>query len=228
MKVHVGTMYRIVVERKCGCKATQEYLDAVLKEPDGEPLYKPCPKHRRGAMKDMVRELLLEVLEQKAEEQHSKAVIAAAAANADKRPGAPAAVGEGATSETRTPITAGNAVQRPAGQPPASATPAPAAAAGRRPPQPRRVNLASASGGGIRRAAAPPTAATAAAARTVPQGEVSSIDAELAGVPATSPATAAKLAAASPAAIAKVLVDDSEGGLMGDPEGGPLEEDNSR
>ncbi len=221
MKVFVGTMYRIVVERKCGCRAMQEYLDDLLKQPDGEPTYKPCAKHKRGTMSEVVKELMLEVLEQRAEEQHSKAVIAVAEANADRATAGPAPVGEGATSETRTPIKAGNAVPRPAAAPAAGATPVAARPA---PPKVRRVNLTAGSGGGVRRVATPASAATAVAAHAAPQESSNSIDAELAGVPALAPVSAAKLAKVSPAAIAKVLVDDADGGLLGDPETDPSED----
>src|SRR5208282_1046045 len=101
MKIHIGTMYRIIVEKGCGCKATQEYKDAVMKEPDGEPTYKPCHKHKKGIVGGVIQELMVEVLENKAEEYHSKAIIAIAESNAGRE--APT-VSEGATSETRTPL----------------------------------------------------------------------------------------------------------------------------
>jgi hypothetical protein len=78
MKVYVGTMYRIIVERKCGCRAAQEFKDSAMREPDGDPTYKPCTKHKRGTMNEVVQEFMLEVLENKAEEHRSKTSIAIA------------------------------------------------------------------------------------------------------------------------------------------------------
>lgn len=114
MKVYVGTMYRIIVERKCGCRAAQEFKDSAMKEPDGDPTYKPCTKHKRGAMSEVVQEFMLEVLENKAEEHRSKTVIAIAEANATRTDVPAPPVGEGSASETHVPLkVGGKVVQRP-------------------------------------------------------------------------------------------------------------------
>lgn len=217
MKVYVGTMTRIIVEKKCGCKATQEYRDAIMKEPDGEPAYKPCTKHKKGVTSEVIQELMFEVLENKAEEHRAKTNIAIAEANAEKPTPAVPAVGEGAAAETRTPVrVGGKVVQRPANQPAASAAPAPTTTVGRRDTtKPRQANLTTGSAGGLRRATQPTSAAAVVASKreeiAVTTGN--SIDAELAG--------AAPTAKEDPRITTHLV--DAEGGLLGAPEDDPSE-----
>jgi hypothetical protein len=207
MKVYIGTMHRVIFERKCGCRAAQEFKDAAMKEPDGEGTFKPCAKHKRGQVGEIIREIMIEVLENRAEEHRSKTVIAIAEANANKV-ATPAPVGEGAESESRVAIKVGDkVVQRPASVPAASA--APVTPSGHRDTtKPRQVNLASGSGSGLRRATQQGSAAAVVAEKKTASAPVvsgNSIDAEFAGVAV--PVT-------EDIRITKVLV-DGEGGLLG-------------
>ena len=194
MKVYIGTMYRIIVEKKCGCRSSQEFKDAIMKEPDGEPTFKPCAKHKRKAVGEIIQELMLEVLESRAEEHRSKSLIAIAESNATSRPetsAEPAPVSEGAVSETRIPIKVGGKVVQ-TGSKPTTQRPA------------------------VRRTAQPTVRTTpaAVAAKTAASNAGSSIDAELAGD--TSPA------AGEDSRITKNLV-DAPGGLLGPEEDDPSE-----
>jgi hypothetical protein len=213
MKVYIGKMTRIIVERKCGCKATQEYRDDTMQEPDGEPTYKPCPKHKRGVTGEVIQELMFEVVENKAEEHHSKSVIAIAEANAVKAAPAIPAVGEGSSFETRIPVkVGGKVVQRPPNQAAASA---PMTDTGRRDTtKSRQVNLAGGSSSGMRRSTQPTSAAAVVALKTaassgnsIAASSGNSIDAELAGTTS---------AVGEDPRITQHLV-DAPGGLLGDP-----------
>jgi hypothetical protein len=206
MKVYIGTMYRIIIERKCGCRAAQEFKDAIMKDPDGEPNYKPCDKHKKGAAGEIIEDLMFEVLENKAEEHRSKSTIAIAEANAEKRAGnGSAPVSEGATSETRTPVrvAAPKTAAAPGAAPVSSAAPS-----GNVPNQPRpqvgvrAANLVGGSKSGLRRAVAPTRQTVAAkvaaqAPQTVQTGDIQ-----------TDPV-------AEDPRVTAILVDDPEGGLLG-------------
>lgn len=217
MKVYVGLMPRAILERGCGCKLTQDFKDQAMKEPDGEAIYKPCAKHKRGAAGEIIQELMTEFALKEAEDYQNKQALALAQSNEQKV--APQ-VAEGATSETRTSIkVGGRVVQRPADVPAASAAPAPInAATGRRDPtKVRTANLSAGSAGGLRRAGAPGVAAAGTpkiASRPAPM-PANSIDAELAGVQTP--------AANEDPRITKHLV-DSAGGLLGPEEDDPSSE----
>jgi hypothetical protein len=201
MKVYVGTMYRIIVERKCGCRAAQEFKDEFMKEPDGEPTYKPCAKHQRGHMKEIIQEFMFEVLENKAEEHRSQANIAIAEANASRVTEAP--VGEGATAETHAPIKIAGVTKKPA-----VVTAAPSGNVPNQPrPNPvvRKANLAAGSRSGLRRA-------------TVPARASEVIAAKQAAVPEAGPVEAGDIQmepVEEDPRVTKILVDDPDGGLLG-------------
>lgn len=147
MKVYKGMMYRIIVERACGCRAQQEFKDDVMREPDGEPTYKPCVKHKRGQIGEIIQEILFEVILKEADEHRAKTNIAVAEKNAERvAEAAKPVIGEGAVAETRIKI--GNA-------PNETLTSRPA------PPAVRTANLASGSKSGIRRTVTPTRAAKA-------------------------------------------------------------------
>ena len=200
MQVYIGTMHRIIIEKKCGCRVSQEFKDAIMKQPDGEATYKPCTKHKKGVVGEVIKELMLEVLENKAEEHHSKTVIAIAEANATSRTGesetpaeAPKPVGEGAASETRVPIKVGGKVVQVGAK-----------------PESQRPGLRRAATATAKTTPAAVSARKAAAAA----GTSNAIDAELAG--ATGPT------AGEDTRITHHLV-DAPGGLLGPEELDPSE-----
>lgn len=197
-----------------------------MKEPDGEAIYKPCAKHKRGAAGEIIQELMTEFALKEAEDYQNKQALALAQANEKKLALAQsneqkitAPVAEGATSETRVPLkVGGRVVQRPADVPAASASPAPInAATGRRDPtKVRTANLSAGSAGGLRRAGAP-TGVPAGVPKVASQTPMpsNSIDAELAGVQTP--------AASEDPRITKHLV-DSAGGLLGPEDDDPSSE----
>jgi hypothetical protein len=198
MKAYVGTMYRIIIEKKCGCRATQEFKDAVMKEPDGEPTYKACDKHKKGQAGEIIQELMFEVLESKAEEHRSKASIEIAEQNAVRRGAAAATpVGEGAVAETRTPVRIAGTSPKPA----PTAAPSGSVPNQTRPlVKVREANLSGGSKSGLRRAA--PATRQSVVAKIAADRPVEAGDLQIDPVSEDPRVTA-------------ILVDDPTGGLLG-------------
>src|SRR5271157_904427 len=198
MKVYIGLIPRCTAIKNCGCRATQEYKDPAMKETDGDPTYKPCDKHKKGAAGEIIQEMMFEFIEQKAEEHRSKSTIEIAEANATRRgPAAATPVGEGAEAETRTPVRIAGTSPNPA----ASAAPS-----GNVPNQTRPVvkvreaNLSGGSKSGRRRASAPTrqsVAAKVAAERPVEAGDIQTEEVD------------------EDPRVTAILVDDPTGGLLG-------------
>ena len=70
MKVTKTTIYRLSVEKSCGCKAAREYEDARYTKPvpvDPGSVFEPCVKHGKGAIAEFAGEMLVEALDKEAE-----------------------------------------------------------------------------------------------------------------------------------------------------------------
>lgn len=192
MKVTIGTTYRISVNKRCGCRATQEFTDEAMKSADGEPTFKPCEKHVKGAAGEVIGEIMLETIADAVEESRSKATLAIAQANRVRIEGP---VEEAATS-TEAPAPAERAAARQS-----------VVTVGNRP-----VNRPKArTGSGVRLSATATSTAGPSAAKTAAvRPPATSIDAELAGVDMATQT-------AENTNITKHLV-DAPGGLLGDDE----------
>jgi len=176
-----------------------------MKETDGEPVYKPCDKHKKGQAGEIIQELMFEFIEQKADEHRSKSSIEIAEQNAARRGAAAATpVGDGAESETRTPVRVAGVAPKVAT---AAATPS-AAPSGNVQNQPRprvgvrAANLAGGSKGGLRRTAQPSTATVVAKIAASRPAAVEAGDIQTEAVDEDPRVTA-------------ILVDDPTGGLLG-------------
>lgn len=197
MKVYIGLIPRCTAIKNCGCRATQEYKDPAMKEPDGDPTYKPCEKHKKGQAGEIIQELMFEFIAEKAEEHRSKSSIEIAEANAARRGVAPAPVGEGSASESRTPVTIAGTSKKEAPS---------AAPSGNVQNQPRpnvgvrKANLASGSRSGLRRA--PQATHTSVVQKIAAQRPVEAGDIQMEPVP-------------EDPRVTQILVDDPEGGLLG-------------
>ncbi len=170
MKVSIDTIRRITVKRElCPCRAFQEFEDIDMKAPVFDPVFEPCPKHRKGVSGKVIFEDLRGIIGSEVEQRRSKATLAIAEANADTRTPVSAPISEGAESETHTSIKVGSKVVRP------GARPSPQA--------------------GIRRAATPTTASAVMATKKAEAstGGNNPIDAELTGVADENPAITAVL-----------------------------------
>lgn len=121
MQVTKTTIYKLEIERPCGCKIAGDYEDDAYKKARGTALFTACEKHAEDA--SLVEELLREVLEKEAKDSKSPdppaPVIhprtAAMAARAEVAPAATTATPAGtapvataATAPARTLRTSGS------------------------------------------------------------------------------------------------------------------------
>lgn len=68
MKVEKTSVYRLSVERECGCKATREFTDPLYREPIAEAGYVPCKKHKgKPDLQEMMQMIMIEDLNREAE-----------------------------------------------------------------------------------------------------------------------------------------------------------------
>lgn len=76
MKVSKSTIYKLEIERPCGCKIAGDYEDAAYKKVRGTASFTACAKHAEDA--SLVEELLREVLEKEAAEAKAPEPLAPA------------------------------------------------------------------------------------------------------------------------------------------------------
>jgi hypothetical protein len=200
MKVEKTVVYRVTVERECGCTAVKEFKDPQYKEAITEAGYEPCKKHKANKdLVDMMGMILKEDVQREAESS-------ARPAYAPMRPvaGQPTSL-DGSTGESVTSIPIDRsklprAVAAPAAAGAGANVPPATQGPRRDPTQVRTVNRDHASMGrrGASSGRAPVTAVTttnpagarpARRAQTVQVGEVElqtpgmDIDIDMDGVP---------------------------------------------
>jgi hypothetical protein len=67
MKVTKTNVFRLTIEKACGCQATREYEDGRYTKPLVDGKFTPCDKHGRGAIAEFAGEMLVEALDKEAE-----------------------------------------------------------------------------------------------------------------------------------------------------------------
>ena len=229
MKVYKGVMYRIIVEMACGCKSKQEFKDDLLREADGGPTYTACEKHEKSKVQaEMMEIILMEALEKEATDAKAAASIAVAQANVRVTDPSLEAnpIGEGSTSETSSGLVVkvGNKIvnKRPVSTAVHQQTPAanlPPTTARPNPVRSNKVNLAGgAAASGLRRSAG--SGGNASSTSDLIAQKKASLAAEAGGGSMNIDIEGASAVAEDPR-ITQLLVDDPDGGLLGDVERDP-------
>jgi hypothetical protein len=119
MKVEFQEIHRLSISKSCGCKASREFNDEAYKEPLSETTFVPCAKHKEHQAVDILEEMMIEVLNEKAEsyeapepEEEKKPVVIVPSSRTEEGPVAPrirANAGADPVAARRAQIAAQNA-----------------------------------------------------------------------------------------------------------------------
>lgn len=127
MNVTKSIIYKLEIERDCGCKVAGDYEDAAYKKPRGTSIFTPCEKHKDAAGIELIEEMLREFLDKEARDAKAPEVMhpRTAALRTDATPEDAETANLPASRTLRTAGssgTAGREQHRPASAPPRAAT----------------------------------------------------------------------------------------------------------